>query len=81
MVTVKDVETLDIKIKGTVETWNPMDQAGFARALMTAKEFTIDHKGKRNIGDPGNDFIFGTIFKVGQGCNTTKPSLSRTAQS
>ncbi len=71
-VTIKDVETMKVSLKGTVEKWTPMDQGGFARNLMTAKEFSIEHSGKRNIGDPGNDFIFGTMLQVGTACNSTE---------
>ena len=70
--TVKDVESMKVSIKGTVDKWTPMDQGGFSRALMTAKDFTIDHSGKRNIGDPGNDFVFNTLLQVGSGCCSTE---------
>ena len=47
-----------------------MDTNGWARNLMTAKSITISMGGKRNYGDPGNDYVAGLAFKVGQDCNS-----------
>ena len=67
---VKDAESLSISIDGGVESWSPMDTNGWARNLMTAKSITISMGGKRNYGDPGNDYVAGLAFKVGQDCNS-----------
>lgn len=67
---VKDAESLSISIDGGVESWSPMDTKGWARNLMTAKSITINMGGKRNYGDPGNDYIAGLAFKMGQDCNS-----------
>lgn len=67
---VKDAESLSISIDGTVEQWNPMDAAGWARRLMTAKSVSISMGGKRNYGDPGNDYVAGLAWKNGQDCNS-----------
>lgn len=67
---VKDAESLNISIDGSVESWNPMDQAGWARNLMTAKSLSISMGGKRNYGDPGNDYVAGLAFQIGQACNS-----------
>ena len=51
MAIIADMETFSISIDGTVEEWTPMDTAGWARALMTGKKFTIGLNGKRNVGE------------------------------
>lgn len=68
--TVKDAEGLDISIDGGVEEWDAMDQKGWKRRLMTAKSISITMGGKRNYGDPGNDYIAGLALKMGQDVNT-----------
>lgn len=67
---VKDAESLSISIDGNIEEWNPMDQGGWTRRLMTAKSLTVGMGGKRNFGDPGNDYVAGLAFKNGQDCNS-----------
>ncbi|MFT9056114.1 MAG: hypothetical protein ABF449_05750 [Ethanoligenens sp.] len=65
---VKDVTSIEPKLKGQVKTWNPLDQHGWQRALMTGKGLTIAHKGQRNEGDPGNDLIAGMLMAIGSAC-------------
>ncbi len=67
---VKDAESLGISIDGNVEEWNPMDMAGWVRRLMTSKSLTVSMGGKRNYGDPGNDYVAGLAWKNGQDCNS-----------
>lgn len=67
---VKDAESLSISIDGNVEEWNPMDNAGWGRKLMTSKSLSVSMGGKRNYGDPGNDYVAGCTFKNGQDCNS-----------
>ncbi|MBP3543585.1 MAG: hypothetical protein J6J86_05110 [Lachnospiraceae bacterium] len=67
---VKDAESLSISIDGNIEKWNPMDAAGWGRALMTSKSMSISMGGKRNYGDPGNDYVASCAFKNGQDCNS-----------
>lgn len=64
--TIADMESFSVSFSNGVETWTPMDTEGWQRALMTAKAVTISLKGKRNIGDTGNDFVAGLAFKSGQ---------------
>lgn len=68
---VKDAESLSISIDGSIEEWKPMDMAGWTRRLMTNKSLGISMGGKRNYGDPGNDYVANLAFKNGQDCNTT----------
>lgn len=67
---VKDAESLSIAIDGNVEEWDAMDAGGWKRRLMTAKSITISMGGKRNYGDPGNDYVAGLFMKNGQDCNS-----------
>ncbi len=48
---VRDAESLSISVDGTIEEWNPMDQAGWVRRLMTGKSLGMSMGGKRNYGD------------------------------
>ncbi len=64
--TIADMESFSVSFSNGIETWTPMDTEGWQRALMTAKAVTISLKGKRNIGDTGNDFVAEKAFKTGQ---------------
>lgn len=70
MVIIKDMENFSPSIDGTVEEWNPMDQEGWVRRLMTGKSFAISLNGKRNYGDPGNDYVAGLAWKNGRDCDS-----------
>lgn len=70
-VTIADMESASVAIDTGVETWNPLDAKGWQRALATAKSMTISMSGKRNVGDPGNDYIAGKALENGQACNST----------
>lgn len=65
-VDIADMESFSISIDNGVEEWNPYDQEGWTRRLMTAKSITISVSGKRNIGDAGNDAIASYAFKNGR---------------
>ena len=67
---IKDMETFSPSIDGNVEEWTPMDTEGWIRRLMTGKGFTIALNGKRNIGDPGNDYVAGMAWKSGLECSS-----------
>lgn len=67
---VKDAENLSIAVDGNIVEWNPLDQGGWVRRLMTAKSLTVSMGGKRNYGDPGNDYVAGLAYKNGQDCNS-----------
>nr|DAH68520.1 MAG TPA: major tail protein [Caudoviricetes sp.] len=70
MVEIKELESFGISIDGNVDEWTNMDQAGWASALMTGKKFSMDLKGKRCVGDDGNDYVAGTAWKDGLECST-----------
>lgn len=67
---VKDAESLAISINGQIEEWDSMDAEGWKRRLMTGKSISISMGGKRNYGDPGNDYVAGLFRKKGQACNS-----------
>jgi hypothetical protein len=70
MVTISDMETFSFKFDGKVEDWTPMTTNGWTRKLMTGKSFSITLKGKRNVGDPGNDYVAAVAWKDGLDCTT-----------
>lgn len=70
-VTIADMESASIAVDTGVETWNPLEAKGWQRALATAKAITISMSGKRNVGDPGNDYVASKAWVNGQACNST----------
>src|SRR6185437_9071945 len=67
MAVIKDLETFQLSIDSNVEEWSPMDLQGWARQAVTGKKLTVSFSGKRNYGDPGNDYIGGLLLATGQG--------------
>ena len=63
-VEIKDVESYSVAIDGTVEEWHAYDAEGWVRRLMTAKSITISLSGKRNVGDPGNDYVANKVMSM-----------------
>lgn len=70
MVTIADLETFSVSIDNNIEEWTPMTTEGWTRRLMTGKGMSISLSGKRNIGDPGNDYVAGLMMKTGQDAET-----------
>lgn len=70
MVTISDLETFSVSIDGNVEEWKPMESEGWARRMVTGKALTISLSGKRNIGDPGNDYVANSAWGTGAKCDT-----------
>lgn len=69
--TIADMASFSVSFDNGVEEWNPMEQEGWKRRLMTAKSISISISGKRNVGDEGNNFVAGKAFKNGreaEGC-------------
>lgn len=61
-----DLENFAPSIDGTVEEWYAMDAKGWAKAAMTGKKLSFAFKGKRSVGDTGNDYIADLAWKFGQ---------------
>jgi len=70
LVLIADMETFEPSIDGKVIEWSPMDTQGWIRRLMTGKGFSIKLSGKRNVGDPGNDYVAGLGWKTGTACSS-----------
>lgn len=70
-VTIADMDSFSVSIDGSVEEWKPYEHAGWTRRLVTGKSITISISGKRNVGDPGNDYIAGLALKTGSEASTT----------
>ena len=66
MVVPLDLENFAPSIDGTVEERYPMDAKGWSKSSMTGKKLGFSFKGKRSVGDPGNDYIAGLAWKFGQ---------------
>lgn len=70
MATIADMESFSVSVDGNVEEWSPMEMEGWIRRMVTGKSLTISMTGKRNIGDPGNDYVANNAWKTGQDCET-----------
>ena len=66
MLVIKDLETFSPSIDANTEEWTPMDQEGWVRRAVTGKGLTFSFSGKRNYGDPGNDYIGSLLLGTGQ---------------
>lgn len=71
MAVIKDLTTFKVSVEGKNEEWYPLDQEGWARNAVTGKKMSISFSGKRNYGDPGNDYVASMMTKTGQDCETT----------
>ncbi len=67
---IKDMESASIDIDTGVETWNSFDTGGWQRALVTAKAINMSFSGKRNLGDPGNDYVASKAYLNGRDCDS-----------
>lgn len=63
---IADTVTFSVSFNDGVEEWNPYDQEGWARRLKTSKSVNVSVTAKRNIGDPGNDYVASLAFKNGR---------------
>ncbi|WP_091014780.1 phage tail tube protein [Paenibacillus amylolyticus] len=70
MKTIKDLENFAPAIDGNTEEWSAMDQAGWTRRAVTGKSLSFSFSGKRNYGDPGNDYVAGLMLGTGQEVET-----------
>lgn len=70
MADIADMESFGLSIDGNVENWTPMTTQGWQRSLMTGKSFSFEMKGKRNVGDKGNDYVAATAWSDGLKCST-----------
>lgn len=66
MVMPSDLENFAPSIDGKLEEWYAMDASGWAKSAMTGKKLSFSFKGKRSVGNAGNDYIAGLAWKFGQ---------------
>lgn len=64
---IKEMETFSVSFDNGTEEWNPFQEEGWKKRMMTAKAVAITINGKRCIGDTGNDFVAGKAFANGEG--------------
>ena len=63
---IAELEEVNIEVENTTETWNSFSKGGWQSALVTGKAAKITLKGKRCIGDAGNDLIATKMLLTGQ---------------
>ena len=66
MVTISELETFSVSMDNNIEEWSSMTAEGWKSRMQTGKSFSISLTGKRDIGDPGNDYVAGLFFKTAQ---------------
>ena len=66
LVTIADCTSFSVSLDNGIEEWTPMTTGGWTRRLMTGKSISISLNAKRNVGDDGNDFLFGCAYATGQ---------------
>ena len=66
MVMPSDLENFAPSIDGKLEEWYEMDASGWAKSAMTGKKLSFSFKGKRSVGNAGNDYIAGLAWKFGR---------------
>jgi hypothetical protein len=65
-VEIAELEEVTVTIDNNTETWKTFANGGWESALVTGKSSKIDIKGKRCVGDVGNDFIASKLLANGQ---------------
>lgn len=63
---VAELEEVNVEVDNNTETWNSFSAGGWQSALVTGKAVKITVKGKRCIGDKGNDLIASKLLLTGQ---------------
>ena len=63
---VAELEEVNVEVDNNTETWNSFAEGGWESALVTGKSTKIEIKGKRCIGDAGNDLIASKLLCTGQ---------------
>jgi hypothetical protein len=63
---IADMEEYSVAFDNGVEEWHAYGEDGWIKRLMTSKSIKISVKGKRNIGDTGNDTVANIAFENGR---------------
>ena len=77
---IANCEEFSVAFDNGVEEWTAFENEGWKSRLMTAKSITISVKGKRTIGDAGNDQIAALSFENGRKVEVPLCGHSPTAQ-
>lgn len=67
---VAEMETFSVEVDGNVEEWSPMEESGWLKRMVTGKALSISLKGKRCVGDPGNDYVADNAWGTGSACDS-----------
>lgn len=63
---IAELEEATVEVENNTETWNSFAEGGWQSALVTGKSAKVTLKGKRCIGDAGNDLIASKLLLTGQ---------------
>ena len=63
---IANCEEFGVSFDNGVEEWYSFETKGWKDRLLTAKSIIINVKGKRTVGDAGNDLVAGCAFKNGR---------------
>jgi hypothetical protein len=65
-VTIADIEEIGLSIENDTKKWYSITDGGWQNALLTGKAFSGSFKGKRTLGDVGNDYIDSLRLNIGK---------------
>ena len=63
---IANCEEFGVSCDNGVEEWTAFENGGWKSRMMTAKSVTISVKGKRTIGDEGNNLVASVAFLNGR---------------
>ena len=63
---IADMEEYSVTFDNGVEEWHAYGEEGWVKRMMTSKSVKISVKGKRNVGDAGNDTVANIAFENGR---------------
>ncbi|MDR2167541.1 MAG: hypothetical protein LBE35_06810 [Clostridiales bacterium] len=64
------MESFAVTFDNGIDEWNPLDQGGWARRMVTTKSLSISLAGKRVMDCDGNNYVSGLAFRNGEGTNS-----------
>ncbi|MCL2855987.1 MAG: hypothetical protein FWE21_10310 [Defluviitaleaceae bacterium] len=67
---VTGMDTFTVTFDNGMDEWNPLDEGGWTRRMITTKSLTIGLSGKRVYGCGGNDYVAGLAYKAGTDAQT-----------
>lgn len=62
---IKNLESFEMAIDGTIQDWFAFDAEGFSRSLLTAKKITFSCTAKVTADDAGNEYVQGKMLSIG----------------